>query len=94
MRVELENKGDDELLFFIAEDSAHIGEMYAAITEPKVITIYHTHVKEAYQGRHLGELLVENSVNYARKNQLRIVPSCSYAQGVFARRKDFNDVLA
>ncbi|QJD97586.1 N-acetyltransferase [Mucilaginibacter robiniae] len=56
--------------------------------------IYHTEVADQLRGQNMGKKLVEAGVNYARENHLKIAPSCTFAKTVFARNKDYRDVLA
>ena len=39
-----------------------------------------------------GYKLVEAAVNFARENNIKIMPLCSFANAVFRKRSDYNDV--
>ncbi|WP_345955901.1 GNAT family N-acetyltransferase [Mucilaginibacter sp. PAMB04168] len=83
----------DEGLFFIEKDNKPAGEVRFMINDGE-IEIYHTEVDPEFQGQKLGEELIEYAANYARQNQLKVVPSCTFAKTVFARNKALQDVLA
>jgi predicted GNAT family acetyltransferase len=44
------------------------------------LDIQHTVVSSLYQGQGLGRILLDNAKEYAGKNDLKIVPTCSYAK--------------
>lgn len=56
--------------------------------------IDHTEVNEAFNGKGFGRKLVAHAVEYARGNNLKIIPLCPYAKGVFQRTPEYADVLA
>lgn len=45
-----------------------------------------------FEGQGLGKKLVENSVEFARKNGWTIKAHCSYAHSVLIRKTDVKDV--
>jgi len=93
MQVKQETN-EDEGVFFLEENGQRLGEMRYALVDGNEMEIYHTEVAEDQQGKNLGKELIEAGVNYARKSQFKIVPSCTFAQATFARNKDYQDVLA
>jgi predicted GNAT family acetyltransferase len=58
-----------------------------------VLTIFHTGVSDTLQGQGIGQLLVAHAVDYARKNQLKIIPVCPYAIRQFEKNPQYSDVL-
>ncbi|MGB3116817.1 MAG: GNAT family N-acetyltransferase, partial [Ferruginibacter sp.] len=50
-------------------------------------------VEEVYGGKGYGKKLVMQSVEYARKNNLKIIPLCPFAKKVFDRTESIRDVL-
>lgn len=65
---------------------------YSIVGEDKII-IDHTEVSPAYNGQGIGKKLVVAGVEFARKNNIKILPLCPFARGVFARNRDLRDVL-
>ena len=57
------------------------------------MVIEHTEVDESLRGRDVGLQLVENGVEYAREQHLKIVPLCEFAKKVIERHKELQDVL-
>ncbi|MBS7563294.1 N-acetyltransferase [Mucilaginibacter sp. Bleaf8] len=93
MQVKQEIDGD-EGIFYLEQHGKRLGEMRYTIMPDKQMDIYHTEVDPELQGQHMGEKLVEAGVNYARENDIKISPSCSFARVTFARNKQYQDVLA
>lgn len=87
---QLEGKG----MFFVAEDGKRLAEMtYTMPAENKMI-IDHTGVSDALRGKNVGYQLVHTAVEYARQNNIKIIPLCPFAKSVFDKKEDFRDVLA
>ncbi|HRI79401.1 MAG TPA: GNAT family N-acetyltransferase [Cyclobacteriaceae bacterium] len=91
MEIKLETS-DDKGTFFIEENGQRLGEMVFS-KYPDRILIEHTEVNEALQGKNAGKQLVAAGVEYARKNNLKVVPLCPFARKVFERVKEYGDVL-
>ncbi|HAO05140.1 MAG: N-acetyltransferase [Chitinophagaceae bacterium] len=91
-KIEREDNGKKGR-FVIYENGAFAGEMtftWAGITK---FIIDHTGVEEVYGGKGYGKKLVMQSVEYARKNNLKIIPLCPFAKKVFDRTESIRDVL-
>jgi predicted GNAT family acetyltransferase len=58
------------------------------------IELHHTVVPEAARGRGVGSALVRAAIDYARKEGLRVTPTCPFVKAWFDRHPDERDVLA
>jgi predicted GNAT family acetyltransferase len=79
--------------FYIDDNGERLGEMRYLVRDNTVMNIYHTEVSEKLQGHHMGEKLVEAGVKYARENNLKILPTCTFARSVFNHTPAYDDVL-
>lgn len=61
---------------------------YSRAGEDKII-IDHTTVSEQLRGQGVGRHLVEAAVNYAREQQIKIIPLCPYAKAAFEKTRRF-----
>jgi predicted GNAT family acetyltransferase len=52
-----------------------------------------TFVPEEYRGRGLADALMKAAIEYAKENNLRIVPVCSYAKLFFERHPEHQYLL-
>jgi uncharacterized protein len=78
--------------FYMEENGREIAGMYYVWAAEKMI-IEHTDVDDAYGGRGLGKQLVKASVDYAREHNIKILPLCPFAKGVFDKVEEYRDVL-
>jgi len=90
IKLELtDNKG----AFFIEENGKRIAEMTFSKAGNTRIIIDHTEVSDVLRGKGAGKQLVSAVVDYARKNNIKIIPLCPFAKSVFDKVKEFQDVL-
>jgi len=54
--------------------------------------IEHTQVSEKLKGQGVGVQLLNNAVDYARKEKLKIVPECSFVLAMFNKKEEYKDV--
>lgn len=62
--------------------------------EKNRLIIEHVYVTKELRGQELGVKLVEKAVAFARKNSLRIISYCSYAEKVLTENKAYEDVFS
>lgn len=84
---------EDEGLFFIRQEKETLAEMHVRKRGTDRIIIEHTDVSEKLKGQGVGKLLVNHAVEFARKNNLKIVPLCPFAKAVLMKSKEYEDVL-
>jgi predicted GNAT family acetyltransferase len=68
--------------FNLYEDGIRIGEMVVSISGP-ALTVYHTEVDQAQEGKGFARQLLEKMVAYARENGLKVIPLCPYVHAQF-----------
>jgi predicted GNAT family acetyltransferase len=80
--------------FFVAtENSTEAGKISYVMSGETKLIIEHTVVDPAYEGHGLGKKLVFAVVDYARTNNLKILPVCTFAKAVFDKTPEIQDVL-
>lgn len=60
---------------------------------PAKMILDHTEVNDAWRGQNVGKKIVFHIVDFARKNNIKILPLCPFAKSVFDRTKEIQDVL-
>lgn len=50
------------------------------------LDLYHTYVPEVFRGRGIAEKLCKAAFEYAKTNQLTVIPSCSYIADAYLKR--------
>ena len=56
--------------------------------------LLHTGVDDALEGQGVGSALVRFAAEHARREGLRIVPFCHFAQGWLKRHSEYDDLVA
>jgi uncharacterized protein len=79
--------------FIIEEESERLGEMTYSKAGDRLIIIDHTDVSDKLRGQGAGKKMVLAAVDYARKNNLKILPLCPFAKATFDRTLEIQDVL-
>ncbi len=78
--------------FYINENDEQIAEMQIGISGTD-LTVYHTEVSPKYEGKGLAKKLLTAMVDYARKNQLKVIALCPYVLSQFKRHPaEYEDV--
>lgn len=86
---ERENKG-----FALAtEDNKKAGMMTYSVAESNHIIIDHTEVDPECKGKNVGKLLLYKIVAMAREKNIKITPLCPFANSMFKKLTDIQDVL-
>lgn len=80
--------------FVAFEEDTKIGEMTYSTAGSDKIIIDHTEVHPDEKGKGIGRILLDRAVEYARDNNLKIVPVCPYAKSMFDRDVNIRDVLS
>ncbi len=78
---------------FVAEIDGHLAHADYTLDAARM-TFTHTFVPPELRGRGIAEQLVRPALAYARANNLRVVPACSYVAAFIERHREFADLLA
>ena len=82
-------------IFFIRDGhNDTVAELTYDQKAPGTMIIEHTEVDKALRGRDVGDQLIFKAVEFARSQNLKILPACSFARAVFEVKKDYRDVYA
>lgn len=80
--------------FYMEENGRRLAEIsYVPAGEGK-INANHTFVDPSLRGGGVAEKLLDALSDYARENNLKIIPTCSYVVAKFARSDKYSDVNA
>ncbi len=61
--------------------------------EPGRITFTHTEVPESIGGSGVGGKLVRGALDYARRENLRVVPLCAFVAAFISRHPEYGDLV-
>jgi len=77
------HKGDNGITFFsLMVDGREVGRMMVNIT-PGILRAGHTGVDLSQRHNGYGKKLVDAVVDYARKNDLKVIPECGFVAMMF-----------
>ncbi|MFW5841838.1 MAG: GNAT family N-acetyltransferase [Bacillota bacterium] len=87
-------QGDNQ--FYVLDD---LGDTVGNITwtpsdEPNIIIANHTFVDPKMRGQNVARILLDKLAAYARKNDLKIHPTCSYVARIFEKEDSYDDIKA
>ncbi|WP_242917576.1 GNAT family N-acetyltransferase [Pontibacter liquoris] len=83
---------EDDLRFY-----AQLGDEQAELTytypEDDVMDLDHTFVPQAYRGQGMADKLVQTSLDFAREQHYKVIPSCPVVEAYLNRHKDYQDIV-
>jgi predicted GNAT family acetyltransferase len=65
---------------------------YRKVT-PTLLDFYHTYVPAKLRGRQIAQQLTIFALDYARRNNFKIIPSCSYVAHFISLHPDFQGLV-
>ena len=80
--------------FYVEANGNMLAEMTYSMAGEGLMIIDHTEVSDELRGKNVGYQLVNTAAEFARTNQLKILPLCPFAKSVFTKKQaDYADVL-
>ncbi|KOP36442.1 GNAT family acetyltransferase [Flavobacterium sp. Leaf82] len=93
--MEIQQINDTKKGYFEAiEDGKEAGKMTYTWAGDSKFIIDHTEVSPDFNGKGVGKKLVMAAVDYARTNNVKIIPLCPFAKSVFDKVEEIRDVLS
>src|SRR3954469_13097098 len=90
--VTLQLKENGHGAFFVMDGENRLGEMVISVSGNK-LTVYHTEVSTEAEGKGLAKLMLNAMTDYARKNQLKVIPLCPFVHAQFKRHpQEYADI--
>ena len=59
-----------------------------------VLNFYHTYVPDELRGRGIAAEIVKTGLSFAKENDLKIIPSCSYVAAYIQGHKEYSELIA
>ena len=78
--------------FVWEQEGKRLAEMTYSVAGSRVI-LDHTQVDDVLRGKGAGAQLVRAAVEWARAENVKLLPLCPYARSVFDRTPEYADVL-
>ena len=91
--MELEVKHDTtNKRFFLLTEGYAIQLDYSL--DEDVITFYHTYTPPPIRSRGFAKKVVRYALDYARENNLKVIPTCSFVHSFISNNEQYRDLLA
>lgn len=59
-----------------------------------VLNLYHTYTEPELRGKGLAAQVVRAAIEFAKENNLKVVPTCSYVQAFIKRNDEYKELVA
>ena len=87
-------KHDNETHRFVARAPSGDAVLAYRPRGPELLELYSTHVPEPDRNQGVGSRLVEAALGYARKQGLRVIPTCPYVSQWIREHPENADLVA
>lgn len=79
--------------FYIEDDKNDLAAEICYIPEEKCLIVNHTYVDGSMRGKGIGRELVDKVACYARDENKKIIPVCSYAKKIMSEEEKYWDLV-
>ena len=90
VQLKISNKSG---VFYIEINGNEEAMMTFFLTDDNKMTIDHTEVNTGNEGKSNKKKLLFKAIEYARKNNLKIIPVCSFVKSVIEKTPEFKDIV-
>lgn len=88
------NKSGNGGVIILENEDEEVGRLtYTIFPDDHKLIISFVLVHSKFEGRGMGKYLVEEGIKFARDNNWKVYPHCSYARSVMKRMNDVDDIL-
>lgn len=94
MQFEHQDNGQQGEFYCVNPSGQRIAEISYIWRDTHNIIANHTWVDDSLRGQGVARQLLDVLVEFARKKQVKIVPTCSYVDVMFKRDSSLSDVKA
>lgn len=85
---------EDIKKFYLGDNSQNTkAEITYVNYDEDTILINHTFVSNELRGQNIGKELIKRVVDFAREENKKVIPQCSFAKKEFIENKEYEDVL-
>ncbi len=89
----MEIKHDKDLQKFYFTESGKECYVKYMMDDSKALNILKVYVHPDLRNQGLAGKLAKTALDYAKENNLKVIPTCSYADYFIARNKEYADLL-
>lgn len=93
MKFQFNELGHDSYAYVYEKDGKNLGEITWALSKD-VMVMNHTFVSPELRGTGVAKKLLDQSADFARENNYKMKPLCSYVVAAFDESSEYDDVKA
>ncbi len=88
------NRSGNGGVIMLNKEAEEVGRLtYTIFPDENKMIISFVLVHSQFEGRGMGKYLVEEGIKFARDNNWKVYPHCSYARAVMSRMNDVEDIF-
>ena len=91
MNIEVKHDKDSER--FVAEVEGHEAYLSYNVYDD-IIDLSYAYTPPELRGRGIAKIVVEYAFNYAKENNLKVIPTCPYVRALVKRNDNYKNLLA
>ena len=92
MQIQHKESGSGGIFFIPGDGDDTLAELTYQQNGQGTIVIDHTGVDKSYRGKDLGMELINQAVEFARSQKMKILPVCPFARAVMQKKSAYKDV--
>ena len=78
---------------FYVEIEGKLCKLQYSKVDDKTLDYYSTFVPESLSGRGIAGEITKFALDYAKNNNLKVIPSCSYVKSYIVRHNEYSDLI-
>jgi predicted GNAT family acetyltransferase len=91
--MDIEIKHDKKSKRFVAEFEGYEAYLsYNVVND--IIDLIYAYTPPEIRGKGIAKIVAEYAFNYAKENNLKVIPTCSYVQAFVERNDKYKNLLA
>ncbi|WP_028788723.1 GNAT family N-acetyltransferase [Terrimonas ferruginea] len=91
MEILFQQDGTKGSFYIDGDGNEPLAELTFSMAGTDKMILDHTGVTDALRGKNAGAAMVAKAVEYARANNIRIIPLCPFARAQFDKHPEYND---
>ena len=84
---------EDNRIYLENERNDVIAEVTFPMVEENVVTINHTYVDDSLRGQGIAGKLMELLVDKVKQENIKVIPTCSYAVNWLNKHPEYNELI-
>lgn len=72
----------------------HIAFIEYKFKDDKLLLLIHTEVPPELEGKGVASAIVQKTLQYAKDNNIKIIPHCSFVLSYLEKHPEWNDIIA